>query len=138
MIRNISNRIVWFYVLVVAAGFVAGARDLAAERSPTAEGSLRAEQLLLDGLDRKDQGRYQESIVLLLEALAIDPGFTQAYAHAGDVWLELARQAPTEPEFRAYLALALRSFERVGALAPDSLAACSARSHIRTCREFLE
>lgn len=91
---------------------------------------LQAEELFLDGLDQKEKGNYEKALFAFLQALDVDPKFQQVYLQVGEVYLQLARLAPTEAQFKERVTLALQSLEKVGVLAPNTLLAHSAQGKI--------
>ena len=95
---------------------------------------LQAEELFLDGLDQKEKGNYEKALFAFLQALDVDPKFTQVYLQVGEVYLQLARLAPTEAQYKERLTLALQSLEKVGVLAPNTLLAHSAQGKIVAAR----
>ena len=97
---------------------------------PAEKMSLQAEELFFDGLDQKEKGNYEKALFSFLQALDVDPKFTQVYLQVGEVYLHLARLAPTKTQFRERLVLSVQSLEKVNVLAPNTLLAHSAQSKI--------
>jgi tetratricopeptide (TPR) repeat protein len=98
--------------------------------------NLRAEEQFLDGLDQKEKGNHEKALFHFLQALDVDPRFTQVHLQVGEVYLHLARLAPTPNQFKERLTLALQSLEKVGILAPNTLLAHSAQGKIVQARKM--
>ncbi|MBI4868671.1 MAG: tetratricopeptide repeat protein [Candidatus Wallbacteria bacterium] len=92
------------------------------------KGAMQAEQLFLDGLDFKEKGNYEKALYSFLQAIDVDPKFSQVYLQIGEVYLSLAKLAPTKNQFEERVQLAVQALKKVSELTPGSLLAHAARS----------
>ena len=69
--------------------------------------TLQAETLFLDGLEYKEQGNLEKALFAFLQAVDINPEFAQVYLQIGEVYLGLAKLAPTPDEFTERMRLSL-------------------------------
>ncbi|MBI3894093.1 MAG: tetratricopeptide repeat protein [Candidatus Wallbacteria bacterium] len=93
------------------------------DTSPTIgdRGNMEAEQLFLDGLDFKEKGNFEKALYSFLQAIDKDPKFSQVYLQIGEVYLSLAKLAPTKNQFEERVQLAIQALKKVGELTPGSL-----------------
>ncbi len=96
--------------------------------------TLQAETLFLDGLDYKEQGNFEKALFSFLQALDLQPDFSQVYLQIGEVYLGLARLAPTPTEFEKRLDLAENALAKVKDLSPNTLLAHAAHSKLAVAR----
>jgi tetratricopeptide (TPR) repeat protein len=92
--------------------------------------TLQAETLFLDGLEYKEKGNYEKALFSFLQAVDIQPDFSQVYLQVGEVYLGLAKLAPTPKEFKERLRLAEDSLVRVKSLSPGTLLAHAGQSKL--------
>ncbi len=85
--------------------------------------NIEVEQLFLDGLDFKEKGNYEKALYSFLQAIDKDPKFSQIYLQLGEVYLSLAKLAPTKSQFEERIQLSLQALKKVPELAPGSLLA---------------
>ncbi len=90
--------------------------------------NLQAEQLFLDGLDYKERGNFEKALYSFLQAIDIDPKFSQVYLQVGEVYLSLARLAPTKNQFEERIQLSIQALKQVGEFTPGSLLAHASRA----------
>lgn len=83
--------------------------------------TLQAESLFLDGLDYKEKGNLEKALFAFLQAIDMQPEFTQVYLQIGEVYQGLAALAPTPDQFEERLRLAEGALEKVKTLSPSTL-----------------
>lgn len=112
-----------------------GPRPPGLPQLPVDEGmTLQAESLFLDGLDYKEQGNHEKALFAFLQAIDQQPDFSQVYLQIGEVYLALARLAPTPAEFDQRMRLAANALEKVKDLSPNTLLAHAAHSKLTVVR----
>lgn len=92
--------------------------------------TLQAETLFLDGLEFKEQGNLEKALFAFLQAVDINPEFAQVYLQIGEVYLGLAKLAPTPDEFAERMRLAEDALNKVKKLAPGTLLAHAGQSKL--------
>ncbi len=92
--------------------------------------TLQAETLFLDGLEYKEKGNFEKALFAFLQAVDIQPEFSQVYLQIGEVYLGLAKLAPTPDEFKERLRLAEDSLSKVKKLSPGTLLAHAGQSKL--------
>lgn len=92
--------------------------------------SLQAETLFLDGLEHKERGNYEKALFAFLQAVDMQPDFSQVYLQVGEVYLGLAKLAPTPDEFKERLRLAEDALSRVKKLSPGTLLSHAGQSKL--------
>lgn len=92
--------------------------------------TLQAETLFLDGLEFKEKGNYEKALFAFLQAIDIQPEFSQVYLQIGEVYLGLAKLAPTPDEFKERMRLAEDALEKVKKLSPSTLLAHAAQAKL--------
>lgn len=92
--------------------------------------TLQAETLFLDGLEYKEKGNYEKALFAFLQAIDIQPDFSQVYLQIGEVYLGLAKLAPTPDEFKERLRLAEDSLTKVKNLSPGTLLSHAGQSKL--------
>jgi len=92
--------------------------------------TIQAETLFLDGLDFKDEGQYEKALFAFLQAIDINPDFTQVFLQMGEVYIQLAKLAKRKSQFKERLSLARQALKKVQEKSPGSLIAHAAKSKI--------
>lgn len=99
---------------------------------------LQAEEKFLEGLEHKESGAWDKALLAFVQAIELDPKFTQVYLQLGEVYIQLAKLAPNPDQFQERLGLALSSYEKVMSQEPGSLNAHAAQGQIIETRELLK
>lgn len=97
---------------------------------PDPKFTIQAETLFLDGLDFKDSGQFEKALFAFLQAIDINPDFTQVFLQMGEVYIQLARIAKRESQFTERLSLSKQALEKVQEKSPGSLIAHAAQSKL--------
>ena len=97
---------------------------------PDPKYTIQAETLFLDGLDFKDNGQFEKALFAFLQAIDINPEFTQVFLQMGEVYIQLAQLAKRKSQFAERLSLSRQALNKVMEKSPGSLIAHAAKSKL--------